>query len=105
MKIKYYLTIALAAFSASTQALTDDSLTDFLAHEMLSMDQAFAQSSSQNGPVSPQHNEDWFLRRFWLRLRAKAGVDIPGLAEFDVIPEVEMLWENEVPEGWAIYKP
>jgi hypothetical protein len=54
---------------------------------------------------SMEDDEAWFLRRFWLRVRAKAGVEIPGFAKLQVIPETEMLWERTLPEGWKTFKP
>jgi hypothetical protein len=46
----------------------------------------------------------YFFRRFWLRIRARIERDIPGLAGFAVIPEVELLWERPNPNGWENYK-
>ena len=87
---------------ASVYASVEDRLAEFISDEFYSLDNAFIKYSESNPNIVA---EDWMLRRFWLRVRAKFGIEVPGLAEFDVIPEVEMLWENQTPEGYEIYKP
>jgi hypothetical protein len=99
---KVILLLLVITFSNPTHASISDQLTDFISDEVWSMDNAFIRYSSSS-PSSAE--EDFFLRRFWLRVRAKVGIEVPGLAEFDIIPEVEMLWENQTPEGYAIYQP
>jgi hypothetical protein len=54
---------------------------------------------------SSQTEDGYFLRRFWLRVRPYVDIEVPGFAGFEVIPEVEMLWEKNTPEGWEIYRP
>jgi hypothetical protein len=47
----------------------------------------------------------WFLRRFWVRVRPKATFAVPGFAKLEISPELELLWQRELPEGWTTYKP
>ncbi len=81
----------------------DLTLSDYVANEVTSLDSAFSELGELN--ESKEDNEAYFFRRFWLRLRPKVGLKVPGFATFEVIPEVEMLWEKEAPEGWETYKP
>jgi hypothetical protein len=99
---KIMLSLSLMLASNAVQASMADRLADFISEEVWSMDNAFVRYASSN-PASV--DEEFFLRRFWLRVRAKFGIEVPGLAEFDVIPEVEMLWEKQTPEGYEIYRP
>ena len=46
----------------------------------------------------------WYFRRFWLRLRPKAAITLPGV-KLTLVPEVEMLLERDYPDGWGTYKP
>ena len=47
----------------------------------------------------------WYLRRFLLRIRAKFGFDVPIFAEVKVVPELELYWQKDLPDGWKVYKP
>ena len=49
-------------------------------------------------------DDAYFFRRFWLRHRPRVERDIPWLAGFSVIPDLEMLFEKPAPEGWDMYK-
>ena len=57
-------------------------------------------------------NEAWdasqevlFYRTFFLRVQAKAGVQIPFLINVQIIPEVELVWQRSLPEDWGMYRP
>ena len=79
---------------------------EYFESEVNSLDQAVQSTPSSSTIITnPSAEEDgYFFRRFWLRLRPRVERDIPGLAGFSVIPEVELLWEKAPPEGWEIYK-
>lgn len=81
-------------------AWANPTLAEYVEKEISSFDLAFEALDSDS-----QVTDDYFLRRFWLRLRPKVGLTVPELAALEIIPEIEMLWEKEVPEGWEIYKP
>jgi hypothetical protein len=84
----------------------DHSLSSFLQEQLVEFQTTLNDSPTCSfSPTSPQANQDWYFRRIWLRVRAKTGVDIPGLASIQLIPEVEFLWEQNYPEGWEKYKP
>ncbi len=102
--MKKLLPLFLTVLVFSSQASADLSLTDFVRGEIETLDSAFTDMAAIEG-TAPTQNEDFILRRFWLRVRAKVGLTVPGFANFEVIPDVEMLWEREVPDGWETYKP
>ncbi len=93
----------IAGLMLSSFANAEETLSGFLSQEITSLDNAF----NEVGAMDEAHarNDDFFLRRFWLRLRPRAGLKVPGFATFEVVPEVEMLWEKETPDGWEIYRP
>lgn len=84
------------------------SLADYLLNEVSSLDNALA--GVEMGVNSPESLDDvnksdtYFFRRFWLRLRPRVERDIPGFASLSIIPETELLWEQQTPEGWEMYK-
>lgn len=49
--------------------------------------------------------DEYYLRRFWFRLRAKVGIKLPPVLAIQIVPEMEMLFERPVPTGYATYKP
>ncbi len=99
MKKIICLVFLVATTSAQAGVL---SLTDFVTQEVDSMDYAF---DELNRDVDGKPQEDYFFRRFWLRLRPKVGLTAAGFANLEIIPEIEMLWEKDTPDGWEIYKP
>ncbi len=102
--ILFSLILNVLIFSAPAQAQELSTLSEFVTEQVSSLEAAFNDIS----PVDDSgiQGEDKFIfRRFWLRVRAKVGLTIPELAALDLIPEIEMLWEKEVPEGWETYKP
>lgn len=111
MKIKSTLLAAMVLMSSTyiyQQAMATPSkptLSDFFEEEIITLDDAVQQVPSQPTVVSSEANDEgYFFRRFWLRLRPRVERDIPGLAGFSIIPEAELLWEKQTPEGWEIYK-
>ena len=50
-------------------------------------------------------DELWYLKRLRVRVQAKAGVEVPFLSKLEIVPEIELLWQRENPEGLAGYKP
>ena len=49
--------------------------------------------------------EQWWYRRFWLRVRPKFAFSVPGFAKLEIMPETELLWERALPDGWVVFKP
>jgi len=81
-------------------------LAQYFDEEVLSMDHALEGASAETTMISDHNveNEGYFFRRFWFRSRPRVERDIPWLAGFSVIAELELLFEKQTPEGWEIYK-
>lgn len=80
-------------------------LAQFFEEEVLAVDTILQGEPTEMSLVGDHSSDDaYFFRRFWLRLRPRVERDIPWLAGFSVIPELEMLFEKQTPEGWEIYK-
>lgn len=50
-------------------------------------------------------DEAYFLRRWMVRVQAPFGIKVPWVAKFQIVPEVELVWQRQYPEGWSEYKP
>jgi hypothetical protein len=105
---KPLLTAALLALLSGTSAHAEsnEDLTRYLRDEIAQMQESVDQCTLDRAVESSDDpSENWFYRRFWIRVRAKAAFQVPGLAKLEIVPETELLWERELPEGWAAYKP
>lgn len=106
---RFIFTLVLVIFGSiycmdKLQAQSASSFSRMIEHELLSLDEA-VQSVETNSSMSAANDEDgYFFKRFWLRIRARIERDIPGLAGFAVVPEIEILWEKQNPDGWEGYK-
>ncbi len=98
--------MAILGFSAATHAASVPELERFLDQEVGRLDDAVASADSVRSTDLPEPgNEAWFLRNFFLRVKPRVTLAIPGLTKLEIIPEAEMLWQRALPEGWAVYKP
>ena len=92
--------IFLFVFLLSSGAFATD-LSVYLDRQLTMMEQGGAASL----PTPAASDDDmFFLRRFWLRVRPKAIFSLPGLVKIQIVPELEMLWERPLPEGYTGYK-
>lgn len=80
------------------------SLANYIESEINLLDDAVQSAPTEKAVIDGEKEEGFFFRRFWFRLRARVERDVPGLAGFAVIPEVELLWEHPYPDGWESYK-
>lgn len=64
-------------------------LTQFVTDEVVALHQGMAQIPNGKG-------SEFDLRRFLIRLQAKFGIEIPWLAKFQIIPEIEIVAQKEV---------
>ena len=57
--------------------------------------------------ASPSHGkiESWFFRNIYLRLQGSAGIRVPWIATFEIVPEVELVWQRPLPPGVINYRP
>jgi hypothetical protein len=100
------LLLSTYGYQRAAASSNHQSLAAYFEMEVNTADNA-VQAVANDSAILVVNNEDdgYFFRRFWLRLRPRVERDIPGLASFAIIPEVELLWEKQTPEGWEIYKP
>jgi hypothetical protein len=111
MKMRMMVMTALAlAAGAEARATGIPELTRYLDAEIAALDGAVDDAERGSGELrasslDPKADQHWYLRQFWIRLRAPVGFEIPGIAKVTVIPETELLWERPNPEGWVSYKP
>jgi len=65
-------------------------LTGFLREQIKT-----AHQSLREKPVgSTILTENYVLRNWYLRLRAIVGIDVPWIASFQIVPEVELMFER-----------
>ncbi len=112
-KISLFTYLCLTSFMTPVSFAADNEATEpkqtlaqYFEEEVLSTDKALQMESTPITMIGDRRSDDdaYFFRRFWLRLRPRVERDIPFLAGFSVIPELEMLFEKPAPEGWEMYK-
>ena len=47
----------------------------------------------------------WYFMNIWVRLRPYGGVAFPWIAQINIVPEFDFLWQRQPPEGWSVYRP
>lgn len=112
MKLNTALMIGALMISNLGHAAPVPELTNYLEEELKVFDDAVSRCSAPDDLSSTQAilgeekaEERYLFRNFWLRARMRGGFELPGLVTVQVIPEVEMYWQRQVPEGWGAYKP
>ena len=95
--------LGVSAFSGSARASVLPELTQHL-NEMLDAADG-AVNSCELAESESSVGGEWYYRRFWLRFRPRVAVAIPGVAKLEIVPELETLWQRDLPEGWEPYKP
>lgn len=91
--------LSIVSLCASADSLPQ--LTQYLQSEIAHSSQAL--SKPVGGLASDQ--EEFFLRRWLVRLQASFGIEVPWIASFQIVPEVELVWQRPYPDGWTDYKP
>jgi hypothetical protein len=89
--------ILLLPIRASADALPG--LTRYLKTEIANSSLALA------SPAPAMAGDEFFFRRWLVRLQATFGIEVPWIATFQIIPEVELVWQRSYPQGWSDYKP
>jgi hypothetical protein len=62
-------------------------------------------ASLNEAATADDSGEGWFFKDIYIRLQAKIGYEVPWIASFQIIPEVELVFLRPLPEGTVIYKP
>jgi hypothetical protein len=107
MKFMFLVLTVFLAFHVlvplQSQAAQDNlpGLTDFLRTEISKS--AKALKPGQRASVAT--GDEYYFRRWMIRLQALVGVEVPWIASFKIVPEVELIFERPYPQGWSEYKP
>lgn len=85
-----------------SQAKVNHKLSEYFQLQLSTLNQSVIESenSAQSAAL-----EQWFLDQFTLRIRAQVGFEVEGFATFQVVPEMELVWQRSNPEGWINFKP
>lgn len=94
------MTILISGTANTARAEPIPELENYLSSVIEKADDAVMAKQTVGAP-----SEDWFFRRFLLRLRLSAGLSVPLLFKVKIIPEVELVWDRDLAEGWSTYKP
>lgn len=74
-------------------------------HEQMSATSESLASSENVCVLDGAQNEAYYLQNFLVRVRAQFGIEIPLFLKFLIVPEVELVFQRRLPEGWGSYKP
>ena len=99
------LLLSIYLISQVCSAAPIPELMSFLEREIQQMDRAVSACHMTHSKGISQENEAWLYQNFWIRLRGRAGFEIPGFAKVELVPEVELFWQRGIPQGWESYKP
>jgi hypothetical protein len=100
--------LALALAPQLSRAEQVPALSQMFEEQLSSMETAIAaapEAGLMTSGATDSPEDAWYFRTFLLRTRFQAGFQIPGFVKFVVVPEVEMVWQRDFPDGWGAYAP
>lgn len=104
--MKYRQIIFLSTFFISSNlfAHSNVELTRYFKDQINSLNHAIIETAPT---VLGQTDVDQmlYLNQFLIKLRAPIAFKIIGLANFQIIPEAEFVWQRAAPKGWTNYLP
>ncbi|HEY8280364.1 MAG TPA: hypothetical protein VIH99_12120 [Bdellovibrionota bacterium] len=89
------MVLGILGSALPAQAREIPGLTRFVSQEISTMSRA-VEGSSAGGEAT--EGPDYFFKRFMVRVRASMGFDVPWIASFQVVPEVELVWYRSMPK-------
>ncbi len=104
MKFMFLILAAFLVLAPLQSQATSDTLpglTSFLRTEISKS----AKALQAGQRTSLATGDEYFFRRWFIRLQALVGVEVPWIASFTIVPEVELIFERPYPQGWSDYKP
>lgn len=104
MKYKILFAIQILSLSLMAHAEVNPELSSFIRDHITKLDNSVIVSESTNTASEENINDMFFLNTFILRVRGNVGFKIPGLVNFTIIPETEIVWQRSNPDGWVTYK-
>lgn len=92
--------------SIQVSAKVIEPLKDFLTNEIQRISDAVNNPTLDvaSTPEGQKDEDSMYFRRFCLRLTALVGFDVV-VGSVTAMPEVELLWQRDLPDGWEPYKP
>ena len=97
----FLVTVLMAMVVPMAKADQMPQFTNYLQWEIYNGSQALGAADR----ASSAGTDSYYLQRIMLKAQAIVGIDVPWIALFQIIPEVELIWQKPVPKGWAPYKP
>ena len=73
----------------STSVFASSSMKNLIRESL----QVFQNQESLEFPTD-QNTNDWILEVFRVRLQVPIGIQVPELSKFELIPEVELIWQK-----------
>lgn len=102
MKTTKILAIALLTMLPVFQATAGDAMPELTKYLKTEIENA---SRSLDEAGTEVADEAYFLRRWLIRVQAPFGIKVSWIAKFQIVPEVELVWQRQYPDGWTDYKP
>jgi hypothetical protein len=94
----------MGVFAVTSRARAD-SLREYLQSEMSVLNDTLVDEDPGVCSAMPKYkSEAWLFRRFTLRIRPVVTLTA-GIAQIGIVPDIEILWERTLPEGWAEFRP
>jgi len=93
------IALAFINFAIPVRASDPPPFQQYLEGELNSIDDTLDQQSDRDG-----RDSSLFFRRFWLRIRPNITFTA-GIAKIAIVPELELLWQRDLPDGWIPYQP
>lgn len=100
--MRVFLIASLVLLAAISQAKSSNSLPELTQYLKSEVESAYT-ALDQAAPGDAE--EAYFLRRWMVRVQAPFGIKVPWVAKFQIVPEVELVWQRSYPDGWSDYKP
>lgn len=85
-----------------SQGKVNYKLSEYFQSQLFNLNQSVIHSETSVRPAALEH---WYLDQFSLRIRAQVGFEVEGFLAFQVVPEMELIWQRSSPEGYATFKP
>ena len=115
--MKYYVVLFGLVFGLlgkEIYAAPSREFSEALIQELSAIEEAMSEGSADENSeietlgiheIQTHADEEWFLQNFLMRFRPNVVFSVPGLVRVQVGPELELIWQRSVPEGWMSYLP
>jgi hypothetical protein len=102
---RMFLVMALSLMFLGQAPVKADTLQQYIVNQIETLNGSLEQNDVGVCQATPKvRQEAWLFRRFFFRLRPRV-VLTAGIAKIGIVPDIELLWERTLPEGWTNYAP